>query len=114
MIGRRKIYDKTVRRSRGHDRLRLEGCRRKGSLSILELGQAHQAGRQSRGTESLIEHPATMTHADVPVEEQRAIGITPALVRLSVGIEHPDDLIGCLAYALDQIAVEETEIVEVP
>ncbi len=52
------------------------------------------------GTESLIEHPATMTHADVPADEQRAIGITPALVRLSVGIEHPDDLIADLEQAL--------------
>ena len=52
------------------------------------------------GTESLIEHPATMTHADVPPDEQRAIGITPALVRLSVGIEHPDDLIADLDQAL--------------
>ena len=66
------------------------------------------------GTESLIEHPATMTHSDIPVDEQVAIGITPALVRLSVGIEHPDDLISCLDYALDQIAVEEPEVVEVP
>jgi methionine-gamma-lyase len=61
------------------------------------------------GTESLVEHPATMTHADVPKEEQEAIGITPALVRLSVGIEHPDDLIKCLDYALDQVDIEEDE-----
>ncbi len=52
------------------------------------------------GTESLIEHPATMTHADVPVESQRELGITPGMVRLSVGIEHPDDLIADLAEAL--------------
>jgi methionine-gamma-lyase len=52
------------------------------------------------GTESLVEHPATMTHSDVPVEEQLAIGITPALVRLSVGIEHVDDLIADLDQAL--------------
>lgn len=52
------------------------------------------------GTESLIEHPATMTHADVPVDEQREIGITPGLVRLSVGIEHPDDLVRALDDAL--------------
>ena len=45
------------------------------------------------GTESLIEHPATMTHADVPPDEQRQIGITPAMIRLSVGIEHHEDLI---------------------
>ena len=58
------------------------------------------------GTESLVEHPATMTHADVPLDEQKAIGITPALIRLSVGIEHPDDLIKCLDYALDQVEAE--------
>jgi methionine-gamma-lyase len=55
------------------------------------------------GTESLIEHPSTMTHSDVPVEEQTKIGITPGLVRLSVGIEHHEDIIADLAYALDQI-----------
>ena len=61
------------------------------------------------GNESLIEHPATMTHADVPADEQAAIGITPALVRLSVGIEHPDDLIRDLEQAfaaLDQPVAE--------
>jgi methionine-gamma-lyase len=52
------------------------------------------------GNESLIEHPATMTHADVPPAEQAAIGITPGLIRLSVGIEHPDDLIRDLEQAL--------------
>lgn len=55
------------------------------------------------GTESLIEHPASMTHSDVPPDEQIAIGITPALLRLSVGIEHPDDLIAALEYAFDQV-----------
>jgi methionine-gamma-lyase len=55
------------------------------------------------GTESLVEHPASMTHADVPPAEQEAIGITPGLIRLSVGIEHPDDLIADLAQALDQV-----------
>ncbi|MFW6080013.1 MAG: cystathionine gamma-synthase family protein, partial [Gemmatimonadota bacterium] len=41
------------------------------------------------GTESLAEHPATMTHSDVPKEEQRKMGITPGMIRLSVGIEYP-------------------------
>ena len=58
------------------------------------------------GTESLIEHPATMTHANVPVEDKLAYGVTPALIRLSVGIEHPDDLIDDLRQAL--------EVVEIP
>ena len=59
------------------------------------------------GTESLIEHPATMTHADVPPEDRAALGITPALVRLAVGIEHPDDLIHDLDRALDRVGAED-------
>jgi methionine-gamma-lyase len=52
------------------------------------------------GTESLAEHPATMTHSDVPPDGQARMGITPALVRLSIGVEHPDDLIADLDQAL--------------
>jgi methionine-gamma-lyase len=52
------------------------------------------------GTESLAEHPASMTHADVDPEERIEMGITPAMVRLSVGVEHPDDLIADLEQAL--------------
>lgn len=52
------------------------------------------------GTESLAEHPGTMTHSDVPREQQEAMGITPALVRLSVGVEHPEDVIADLEQAL--------------
>lgn len=51
------------------------------------------------GVESLIEHPASMTHASVPPEERRAVGIADSLVRLSVGIEHPDDLMEDLEQA---------------
>ena len=52
------------------------------------------------GVESLITHPSTMTHADIPLEEQAAVGLTPALVRLSVGIEDADDLRADLEQAL--------------
>ena len=52
------------------------------------------------GTESLAEHPGAMTHSDVPPEEQLKMGITPSLVRLSVGIEHPDDIIADVEQAL--------------
>ncbi|MDT8342030.1 MAG: cystathionine gamma-synthase family protein [Longimicrobiales bacterium] len=55
------------------------------------------------GTESLAEHPGTMTHADVPPEERERMGITPALIRLSVGLEHPEDLIADLSQALDTL-----------
>lgn len=52
------------------------------------------------GVESLIGHPASMTHASVPVELRRKMGLTDSLVRLSVGIEDAEDLIGDLDQAL--------------
>ncbi|MEX2217292.1 MAG: cystathionine gamma-synthase [Phycisphaerales bacterium] len=52
------------------------------------------------GVESLIEHPAIMTHASIPPEARRQIGISDGLVRLSVGIEDADDLIADLDRAL--------------
>ena len=55
------------------------------------------------GVESLISHPATMTHASVPVEHRTALGITDGLVRISAGLEHIDDLKDDLAQALDQV-----------
>ena len=55
------------------------------------------------GVESLISHPATMTHGSVPAERRAAIGITDDMVRLSVGIEDIDDLKADLAQALDRL-----------
>ena len=53
------------------------------------------------GVESLIEHPAIMTHASIPAEKRKALGIEDGFIRLSVGIEHVDDLIADLNYALN-------------
>jgi cystathionine beta-lyase len=53
------------------------------------------------GVETLISHPATMTHASVPPERRAAIGITDSLIRISAGIEDPDDLIDDLRQAFD-------------
>lgn len=53
--------------------------------------------------ETMITHPATMTHVDVPPETRRARGLTDSLVRLSVGIEDPADIIDDLRQALDSI-----------
>lgn len=55
------------------------------------------------GTESLAEHPFSMTHADVSPEAKREAGITERMIRLSVGIEHPDDTIADLEQALSTI-----------
>ena len=52
------------------------------------------------GVESLIDHPAIMTHASIPTETRAKLGISDSLVRLSVGIESIDDLIADLAFAL--------------
>ncbi len=52
------------------------------------------------GTETLASHPAAMTHSDVPPDERKRLGITESLIRLSVGIENPDDLIADLEQAL--------------
>ncbi|MFI4889784.1 MAG: cystathionine gamma-synthase family protein [Steroidobacterales bacterium] len=55
------------------------------------------------GTESLASHPASMTHSGVPKETRDRLGITDALIRISVGIEDPDDLIADLAEALEAV-----------
>ncbi|HEY8566874.1 MAG TPA: O-succinylhomoserine sulfhydrylase [Beijerinckiaceae bacterium] len=52
---------------------------------------------------SLVTHPATTTHQRFPAEERAAMGVTEGLVRLSVGLEHADDLITDLAEALDRV-----------
>ena len=55
------------------------------------------------GTESLAEHPATMTHSDVSAEDRGRLGITPALVRISVGVEDYEDIIADIDQALGAI-----------
>ena len=54
------------------------------------------------GVESLAEHPALMTHASLPPEARRALGIGDGLIRLSVGLEDPADLVGDLEHALSE------------
>jgi methionine-gamma-lyase len=54
-------------------------------------------------TESLAEHPATMTHSDVSEEDRKQIGISEKLVRLSIGVEHYDDLIWDIQQALEKV-----------
>ena len=58
-------------------------------------------GESLGGVETLISHPATMTHASIPEPERSRLGVTPGLVRISVGIEDVEDLIADLAQALD-------------
>jgi cystathionine beta-lyase/cystathionine gamma-synthase len=55
------------------------------------------------GVETLISHPVSMTHASVPPERRKAIGLTDDMVRISVGIEDIEDLKEDLAQALDRV-----------
>jgi cystathionine beta-lyase/cystathionine gamma-synthase len=67
---------------------------------VAERTRVFQLAESLGGVESLIGHPATMTHASVPADMRRRMGLSDSLIRLSVGIEDPDDLIGDLEHAL--------------
>ena len=67
---------------------------------MLERCELFALAESLGGVESLINHPAIMTHASVPVEQRESIGISDTLIRLSVGVEDADDLIADLDYAL--------------
>jgi methionine-gamma-lyase len=59
------------------------------------------------GTESLAEHPKSMTHAGVADEHLAHIGVTDALVRLSIGVEHYEDIIWDISQALEEVKIEK-------
>lgn len=78
----------------------------KGGLSaartFLESVKVFSLAESLGGVESLIEHPAIMTHASIPPENRKALGIDDAMIRLSVGVENLEDLLRDLAGALDK------------
>jgi cystathionine beta-lyase/cystathionine gamma-synthase len=82
-------------------------CLDMGSLdrarTLLESVRLISLAESLGGVESLISHPASMTHASVPLERRQALGITDGLVRLSVGIEDLDDLTDDLTDALTKL-----------
>ncbi len=71
-----------------------------GTRRMLERTRLFTLAESLGGVESLIEHPAIMTHASIPAETRNRIGIADSLIRLSVGIEDADDLIADLEQAL--------------
>jgi len=76
---------------------------REGTLEMLSQTSIFQLAESLGGVESLIEHPAIMTHASVPADVRAELGISDGLIRLSVGIEDVEDLIGDLEHALAAI-----------
>jgi cystathionine gamma-lyase len=73
------------------------------ALRVLEEVEIFTLAESLGGVESLIEHPATMTHASIPAAEREKIGLSDSLIRLSVGVETLDDLSADLQQALDAL-----------
>jgi cystathionine beta-lyase/cystathionine gamma-synthase len=74
-----------------------------GARRLLNAVHLYALAESLGGVETLISHPATMTHASVPAERRAAIGITDGMVRISVGVEDIDDLKEDLTQALDAV-----------
>jgi cystathionine beta-lyase/cystathionine gamma-synthase len=97
-------YDLATRQMRGFGGMlafelgSLEAARR-----LLNAVRLHALAESLGGVETLISHPATMTHASVPAEKRAALGITDGMVRISAGVEDIDDLKEDLAQALDRV-----------
>jgi cystathionine beta-lyase/cystathionine gamma-synthase len=110
----RQVYYPGLRNHPQHDLARRQMHGFGGMLSF-DLGSLDAARRLLNGVrlmalaeslggvETLISHPATMTHASVPTERRQAIGITDGLVRISAGIEDIEDLTADLAQALEAV-----------
>ncbi len=75
----------------------------KEAFQFLDSLQLFKLAVSLGSTESLAEHPASMTHSDIPPEEQQEYGITEKMVRLSIGVENPQDLINDIDQALEQV-----------
>jgi cystathionine gamma-lyase len=73
------------------------------ALTILDDVEVFTLAESLGGVESLIEHPASMTHASIPPDERKKIGLSDSLIRLSVGVETIDNLEADLRRALDQV-----------
>ncbi len=78
----------------------IKGDRREDAMRFLSSCKVFSLAESLGGVESLMGHPASMTHASIPKEERERTGVTESLIRLSVGVEDPEDLLADLAQAL--------------
>jgi len=78
----------------------LKGNNLEDALSVVKKVEIFSLAESLGGVESLIGHPATMTHASIPKAEREQSGVVDSLIRLSVGIEDVEDLIQDLTQAL--------------
>jgi cystathionine beta-lyase/cystathionine gamma-synthase len=75
------------------------------ALAMLPALQRILLAESLGAAQTLATHPATMTHADVPEDQRRAVGLTGGLIRLSVGLEDPEDLMADLDQALEKASL---------
>ena len=80
----------------------LKGNKQEDAFKIASNMNVFSLAESLGGVESLINHPATMTHASIPKEERDKAGVVESLLRLSVGIENIEDLIADLKQALGE------------
>jgi len=97
------IASKQMKMYGGMISMTLKGDRMEDALTVLTHTHLFSLAESLGGVESLIGHPASMTHASIPKEEREKSGVTDSLIRLSVGIEDVDDLIHDLSNALDEV-----------
>ena len=74
-----------------------------GAFALLDRLEIIKLAVSLGGTETLASHPASMTHSGMAIDELKRFSITPALIRISIGVEHPDDLIADLEQALEGV-----------
>ena len=108
----KKVYYPGLETAQGHD-VQKKQARNGGAMVSFELAPDRDIRKffpalrvvtlaeSLGGVESLVCHPATMTHAAIPKETREAVGITDGLIRLSVGIEDADDLIRDIDNAIE-------------
>jgi cystathionine gamma-lyase/cystathionine beta-lyase len=94
------IAKKQMRDFGGMISIVLKDCDLQKTFKIASSFEVFSLAESLGGVESLVNHPATMTHASIPKEERERVGVVDNLLRLSVGIEHIDDLIADLKQAL--------------
>lgn len=112
--GQSSILKKQMKRGGGMISFEIKGTKEDAQLFLNNLSVIRLA--VSLGdVDSLIEHPATMTHANIPKEEREAMGISDQLIRLSVGLEHWEDIWADLNQALNRMeALKRSQTVENP
>jgi cystathionine beta-lyase/cystathionine gamma-synthase len=76
---------------------------RERAARVLERTRVFALAESLGGVESLVSHPATMTHASVPAERRAQLGITDGLIRFSCGVEDVEDLLGDLERAFEGV-----------